>query len=60
MQSMRSHMIHHTHATPLTRKRVHILHARVFRTLQLLNAGNFCVRDTLSMDSDSVQAAWAL
>ncbi len=31
----------------------------LFCALQLLNAGNFCVH-TLSMDSDSVQPAWAL
>ena len=36
-----------------------IFSARVFRALQLPNAGNFCVH-TVSMDSDSVQPAWAL
>lgn len=40
------------------RERVRICHARIFRALQLLNAGNFCVH-TLSMDSDGVQPAWA-
>jgi hypothetical protein len=52
-------MTHRTHATPLTRECVHILHARVFRALQLLNAGNFCVH-SLSMDSDRAKKEWPL
>ena len=50
------------HDTPMPRPhrvRVHIFHARVFRALQFLNAGNFCLH-TVSMDSDGVQPAWAL
>ena len=48
------------HDTPMPcphRERVHIFHARVFRALQFLNAGIFCV--CTYMDSDGVQHAWA-